>query len=220
MLKTIEVPTAITRTLDRSLSGYLCPGDPSPARLGKPQPAQKVFSLGLDALAGGATPAARATFVNWRFLINGSGGDGVYATVAPVDGGAPELTDVSRGHRAAVVLQSNRDVNKLAAVKEHDYSLCTLAIPGLLTECFWLRWLPENPNQDLIVPFITALRELMPMHPYTIEQFSEITQPLAKKKLEAMDRLKAEEIGRANERLAAARKRRAEWQRRGAPYVS
>jgi hypothetical protein len=212
MVNEPSTPAPIQRTFHRHLPAFLKPGDPSlpDARRGLPS-AQQVFSLRLDDLSEKKPIDKNAAAAGWRFLIGGRSGNGLYATVSPTNSEAPELTGVSRGPEAAAAVKAKEDVQKLPDAEEGSYDLCILAIPGLLTECFWLKWTPEDHTKDLIVPFVTSQKGLMPMHAYKIEKFRGIAGQLAKDRLDAFKQLEEEELAGSKARLTAAKKKRVVW---------
>ena len=172
MLNEPTVPPVIRRTFDRTLATFLRPDDPRPPDNQRAiRPAQQVFSLGLEPLSENQSIPDNAKPASWRFLIAAGSGKGLYATVTRHDHEPAEFIGLSRGVQAAVAVQADQDVRKLPAAQAASYNLCVLAIPGLLTEAFWLKWVApdgteSDPSKDLIVPFVTAQKELMPMHPY------------------------------------------------------
>jgi hypothetical protein len=211
MVNEPPTPAPIQRTFHRHLAAFLKPGDPSLPDSQRGLPAQEVFSLGLKDLSEGKPIDEAASSVGWRFLIGSRSGNGLYATVSRSDGEAPELAGVSRGPEAAAAVKAKQDVKKLPGAQEGQYNLCILAIPGLLTECFWLKWTPEDHTKDLVVPFVTAQEALMPMHAYTIKTFTEEAQRLAATRRAAFERLEKEELAATKVRLKAAKKKRVVW---------
>ena len=215
MINSPTVPPVIRRTFDRNMGAFLRPGDPTPPDNQRAiRPAQQVFSLGMEPLSQNHPMRDSAVAANWRFLMAATAGSGLYATVTSHD--APEFTGLARGAPAAIAVQADQDVRKLPAAQAENYNLSVLAIPGLLTEAFWLKWIgpdgkESDPARDLIVPFVTAQKQLMPMHPYTVEEFTRIAAPLAKKKLQSFKRLEEESQGRVKQQQAAAQEKRNAW---------
>lgn len=215
MLQQPAPPPSIQNTLDRNLAGFLKPGDPQlPDVQRVKRTAQQVFSLGLQSLAQGGALRQTAAPTSWRFPIPAR--SGLFATVARRPGEAPEFAGLSRGTQAARFVQASEDVAKLPQVADRDYEMRILALPGLLTECFWLKSIPENPGQDLIVPFATAQKELMPMHPYPAADFFQKASKLARERLDAFQQLEDEQAGKALELRELAQKKRAAWRMKGA----
>jgi hypothetical protein len=213
MLTQPPPPAAIQGAFDRQLTSFLRTGDPSPdARRGKP-PAYQVFTLGLVPLSEGRKLEDNVTSVSWRFLINSSSGGGLYATVAARAGEQPKVTGVSRGPKAVIALQANQDLRKLrqADTNEQKYELRLLTVPGLLTEAFWMKWIPDDAEKDLIVPFFTS-QKLVPMHAYSIDEFVGIAGPLAQARLRAEEGLRREAQRRNQDRRSVATNKRAQWQ--------
>jgi len=226
MINSPTVPPVIRRTFDRNMGAFLRPGDPTPPDNQRAiRPAQQVFSLGLEPLSQNQPIRDTAVAANWRFLIAATAGSGLYATVTSHDHNAPEFVGLSRGAQAAITVQADQDVRKLPAAQAESYNLSVLAIPGLLTEAFWLKWVgpdgkESDPARDLIVPFVTAQKELMPMHAYSVHEFIAIVGPLAKKKLDAFKRLEEEAQGKAKERMTAAKEKRDAWRAAGRPAAA
>jgi hypothetical protein len=212
MLREPAPPPSLERTLNRNLGNFLQPGDPTlPDAQRAIRTGQQVFSVGLKPLSQGRKLGESANPRSWRFSIPARSGPPLFVTVTRQDGDPPQITGLSRGPQAAIYVKAAQDVRKLPEVTEHDYELRILAIPGLLTECFWLKWLPENPDRDLIVPFATAQKELMPLHPYSAGDFLKIVGPLAKRRLAAFQDLDDEQAGKALEEYETAEKKRAAW---------
>jgi hypothetical protein len=211
MLNEPTIPPVIRRTFDRNLAAFLRPDDPRPPDNERAiRPAQQVFSLGLEPLSNNQPIRDHAKAANWRFLIAAGSGKGLYATVTRHDHEPAEFIGLSRGAQAAVAVQADQDLRKLPAAQAEKYNLCVLAIPGLLTEAFWLKWVApdgteSDPSKDLIVPFVTAQKQLMPMHPYSVEEFTIIAGPLAKDRLDAFQQLETKEQATVNQHQTAAK---------------
>lgn len=216
MLNEPTVPPVIRRTFDRNLGTFLRPDDPRPPDNQRAiRPAQQVFSLGLESLSQGQSIRDKAAPTSWRFPIAASSGNGLYATVTRRDHEPPEFTGLARGAQAAIAVQADQDLRKLPAAEIQNYNLCVLTIPGLLTEAFWLKWVgpdktESDPSQDLFVPFVTAQKQLMPMQPYTLDKFRDIVVDLAKKRLDAFQRLEQKEQATIKQHQTAAKQKRAE----------
>jgi hypothetical protein len=197
MLNEPTVPPVIRRTFDRNLAAFLRPDDPRPPDNQRAiRPAQQVFSLGLEPLSNNQPIRVHAKPANWRFLIAAGSGKGLYATVTRHDHEPAEFIGLSRGAQAAVAVQADQDLRKLPAAQAEKYNLCVLTIPGLLTEAFWLKWVApdgteSDPSKDLIVPFVTAQKEL--------------AGPLAKDRLDAFQQLEKKEQATVKQHQIAAK---------------
>jgi hypothetical protein len=175
-------PHAVSLAYTNGLANFLKPGDPSPAgdRSSQPQ-AQQVFVLGLDDL-----PLDNARFLGWRFLTGGRSGSALTAEVrATGPGGQPKLTGLSRGTGVTRSIHAAADVRKLPQAEGHE--LRVLAIPGLLTEAFWLKAIPGESEDDFVVPFLVTPKELLLMHPYPAKDFLTTAQTLANQRRKAAD---------------------------------
>jgi hypothetical protein len=212
MLTRTIPPSPIQRTFNRHLAAFLGPADPALDSRRDRHCAHQVFTVGLNQLArkqwlDGSWSSA------WRFLINCRSGQGLFATVSCRDGEQPEFFGLSRGPQATIAVQAKNDLDRLPDVRSNaeEHELCFLSIPGLLVDAFWLRSSGKNSDSDRIVPFFSARKEFQTMRAYSVAEFMEIAVPLANKRLEHMQRLKDEEVGRKNEQLKAANERRAQW---------
>jgi hypothetical protein len=179
-------PHAVSLAYTNGLANFLKPGDPSPtvARSSQPQ-TQQVFALGLDDLINGG-PLDKARFLGWRFLTGGRSGSALTAEVrATGPGGKPKLTGLSRGIGVTRSIHASADVRKLPQAEGHE--LRVLAIPGLLTEAFWLKAIPGESENDFVVPFLAAAKGLLVMHPYPAKDFLAAAQKLANQQREAAE---------------------------------
>jgi hypothetical protein len=179
-------PHAVSLAYATGIAKFLKPGDPSltdthPGH----QHAGQVFVLGLDDLSKGME-LKNAPSLGWRFLTGARSGSALIAEVlAAGPDGQPKLTGVSRGPGVTRTLHASQDVRKLPEGEGRE--LQVLAIPGLLTEAFWLKAIPGKSNDDFVVPFLTTAKELLVMHPYEAGKFLAIAQELANKRLAAKD---------------------------------
>ena len=146
-------------------------------------------------------------------------GRAAYAYVETAGGGAPEMASLSRGPEAKVALQAAQDLRKVKQVSEGNYELGVMTIPGLLTEAFWLKWIPskgqpDDASKDLMVPFFTA-QPLQPMLPYPVKEFLEKARELAVKRVKLFKDLADEECGRAIEEEETRKRKRVAGKRGG-----
>ena len=179
-------PHAVSLAYATGIANFLKPDDPSLAesRLGHVQ-AAPVFVLGLDNLSKGLE-LENVRSIGWRFLAGARSGNALVAEVlVPGPDGLPILTGVARGTGVARVAHAAQDVKKLPEAEGRE--LHVLAIPGLLTEAFWLKAIPGKSKTDFVVPFLTSSKTLHVMHAYPVQKFLEILQSLAKKRLDGKD---------------------------------
>jgi hypothetical protein len=208
MFKETPPPAPIQRSFDRHFTSFLRPGDPQPDARRGAQYAQPVYVLGLEPLKNGQF--GEPTLVSWRILMGFGSANGLYATVTSRDGDQAEFSGLSRGPKAALTLAANQNVRQLPQATE-NYELRLLSIPGLLTEAFWLKWVSDEPDKDVILPFSTAQKELQLWHRYSRQTFAEAAQKSAKNCLNAERDLKDQAVGRAKERSAAEKKKKDDW---------
>ncbi len=218
-----KLSPSVRRAFDRNVTAFLRPGDPSPsdAPRGAPYEQQvlplklEVLMKTLDAASLRETPAA-----GWRFLMGTRYGRAAYAYVETAGGGAPEMASLSRGPEAKVALQAAQDLQKLQQVKDRNYELGVLAIPGLYTEAFHLKWMPstdeaDDANNDLVVPFFTA-QQFQPMSAYPVNVFLKTAQDFAVKRVKLFKDLADVECGRARQKEEDKERKREEWREMGA----
>lgn len=181
-LKTLPPPAGATEALG-SLQQFLRPGDPSPDRLVIPPVGQPFLSVGLRQLVDG-DEVLRAAPAGWRFLLRTERGREGQAVAADVDtrtGNAPKMTGVWRGAPIQQLAQAIDELETLPEVKERDYELRLLRIPGLHIEAFWLK--PQAGGPDLVVPFRALAKEIQLMHAYSADEFFQIGRRMASEHL-------------------------------------
>ncbi|MBS1859515.1 MAG: hypothetical protein JST11_29340 [Acidobacteria bacterium] len=150
--------------------------------------AQEIFVLALTDAAN-AADIGKAVPAGWRLLAGDSAGKAVLGRVSRR--GRPErwkLTATHYGGRVWQARQASSALDALREVREADYELRVLAVPGLNLEVFWL--VARTPGSgDLVVPFpakpdqpIGALNE-NPV--YRLPDFLAIIRPLARMQLRA-----------------------------------
>ena len=177
-------PHAISLAYRTGFASFLKPGDsPLNADRSSQQHAQQVFVLELNDLIKGVE-LDEARLLGWRFLTGGRSGSALAAEVlAAGPDGQPKLTGLSRGPGATRSLHAAQDVRKLPEAEGRE--LRVLAIPGLLTEAFWLKAIPGKSKNDFVVPFLVTTNKLLVMSPYPATDFLATAQELASQRLEA-----------------------------------
>jgi hypothetical protein len=177
------------RSLERVISqiNYLLkPGDPI-LREGRHRSWQICFAWGLDKVKApdidrreNVEKLAQETFRtngndwSWRYLVNFSSQDGLYATF----NNSLKITGLSRGPEAALAIQAARELRSLPEIAEFEYELRVLTLPGLLTETFWLWRAASEPPGGYIVPFFTC-QDLRCGYPYPADKFFRLTAQMA-----------------------------------------
>ena len=199
-------PHAVSLAYTTGIAKFLKAGDPSltdthPGH----QHAAQVFVLGLEDLCK-RVELKNARPLGWRFLTGARSGNALVADVLVVGpDGQPTLTGVSRGPGVTRTLHASQDLRKLPEAEGHE--LQVLAIPGLLTEAFWLRAIPGKSKNDFVVPFLTTSKELLVMRPYSPKEFLEIAKELAQKRLAGRDLAPARRSQAAKPKAKAAKTR-------------
>jgi hypothetical protein len=179
-------PHAVSLAYATGIAKFLKPGDPS---LRETHPghhhAAQVFVLGLEDLSKGAE-LKNLPSLGWRFLTGARSGNALIAEILETGrDGQPKLTGVSRGPGVTRILHASQDLRKLPEAAGRELQI--LAIPGLLTEAFWLKAIPGKSKGDFVVPFLTTAKELLVMQAYEAEQFLAIAQKLAIERLKGKD---------------------------------
>lgn len=174
-------PHAVSLAYTTGIANFLKPTDLQIQTYRGRQHAQQVFVLGLNELAkGGQLKDAR--LLGWRFLSGGPSGNATTAEVlAAGSDGQPHLTGLSRGFAVARHLGASQDIGKLQEAEGRE--LRVVAIPGLLTEAFWLKAIPGKSKSDFVVPFLTTAKEFLAMKPYPAATFLATAQKLARERL-------------------------------------
>jgi hypothetical protein len=194
-LMPVEVPDNVKRAVDQ-IELFLSPGDPSHRERSQQRDWQRVMTLGLQDLANGQMGASPA---GWRYLIGISSGDALYATIDSQG----KMTGLSRGPEVTAVFRAAQDLRTLPEAADNDYEPWVLTIPGLLTECFWLK--SPGGDKDVVVPFLTS-QPLRNGHAYPIDKFLKIVRPWAEERLKPEDDLRAKEGKRDEAKFAAFEK--------------
>ena len=154
---------------------------------------QPLFLLGLREIAEN-TGVKAAKPAGWRFFAGRRAGAilmGKLSIRIPSEGW--KLTAGNYGDRTWEVYQATLALDQLPQVKEADYELRVLVIPGLNLEGFWLVAQPPKPGDpvlpDLAVPFPgmpDQPNEALQRAPvYTLDQFLATIRPLAQLRLTA-----------------------------------
>jgi hypothetical protein len=186
----VQVPDTVKSAVNQ-IEFFLRPGDPSPREQGQQRYWQRLTKLGLQELANGEMTIVPA---GWRYLIAIRSGDALYATIDSQG----KMTGLSRGPEATVAFRAAQEIRTLPEASDKDYEPWVLTIPGLLTECFWLK---SPAGDDVIIPFFTS-QALRSGHVYPIDKFLKIIRLLAQERLRPDDDLRAKEGKRDEAKFA------------------
>ena len=145
---------------------------------------QQIYSFGLDKLATNASIDGIQS-EGWRFVAGKPHGDAIAAVVS-LDKGKWEVTSVTSGPGVQEVLEAaskmEATIEALPEVAGVDYEVHVLIIPGLATEGFVVKMLPNGPYR--FVPYQTQIPELKLNTSYSpIEFLVTILKPLAEERL-------------------------------------
>jgi len=180
-LKPPEISESLNQALERDIDVFLRGEDPSPRDRDTKRSWQEVHLLTLEDLR-------KAEFnrkpKGWRCLMSKGLDQGFYATFDETQ----KMTGLSRGPEASVALQADKNLRSLpqAAIGESEWHV--LAIPGLLTEAFWLK----SGSEEWVVPFFTS-QELRCGYAYPLKDFLAIAAAMAKKQVDRLNALRSEE---------------------------
>src|SRR3954467_6993287 len=112
---------------------------------------QQIFALTLNDVVNSSGIGA-ATPDGWRFFAGQGQGATVLGRVSQKSRDGTKLTAVYYGDRAWEALQASLGLDSLAEIRQADFDLRVLTIPGLNLEAFWLHS-PSGEYEDLAVPF-------------------------------------------------------------------
>jgi hypothetical protein len=171
-------PDSAKRALAGGVADFLDLRDPLANELKQGNLGLHVFSVGLEDIVEGQEIRG-AKSVGWRFLTGARLGPAVACDVTERQEGSPKVTGVSRDPLISAAIRATHEIETLPAVREKDYELRVLRIPGLLIEAFWL--VSRTGETDLLVPVLTRSRLLKVMQPYPVAEFLNIVRPLIAK---------------------------------------
>jgi hypothetical protein len=142
---------------------------------------QRVFTVGLDSLAGGRAIEEAAEPTGWRFLVE-EGEEPVAAAEVQDQTGAAVPAQVSEGAFVRSTAEGLRAAEELPPVQETGFELRLLRVPAIYLNSLWLH-APDRP--DLFVPLDPAPPGLEAGASYEEPRFAEIAAGLAREALEA-----------------------------------
>jgi hypothetical protein len=141
---------------------------------------QRVFTVGLDALAGASKIEDSARATGWRFLVE-EAREPVAAAEVHDETGATVPAQVTEGQFVRSTAEGLRAAEAHPAVGEATFELRTLRVPALNLVALWLHS-PEA--DDLFVPLEPAPAPLEAGHPYAEGDFTKLSTALAAESLE------------------------------------
>ena len=139
---------------------------------------QQVFTLGLENLNQGI---AAATPVGSRFLAMRNGLAVAADLTEPAANTAPKVASISSGTPVHQAIDAIPLIQRLPDVQNAAYELVTLQIPGVLTECYWVKLI--NGANHLFVPYLSLNKKLRLREPLPWPAFLQAIQPVAQKNL-------------------------------------
>jgi hypothetical protein len=159
---------------------------------------EKVYVLGLPQIVDGKPPTD-VLFVGWRYLV-GIGPNVAVVVLVSEDGNtAPAFAGISAGPITAKNVKASQDLAKLPNPPPGNYELRVLSIPGLLTDCFWLKSTAAD-GSDWVVPFDTDVAELHEMNTYPMDGFMSTLKVAAQARLaEGYEALKRRALARPSD---------------------
>jgi len=178
----LTLPTYDLAQLTPLLGAFISPNDVR-ARVLLTAPAgdrykQQVFTLGLENLGQGA---AAATPVGSRYLAMLNGLAVAADLTEPAAGAASKVASISSGPQIRQAIDAIPVIQRLPDVQNAAYELVTLQIPGVLTECYWVKLI--NGTDHLFVPYLSLNKQLRLREPITWPAFLQAIQPVAQKNL-------------------------------------
>jgi hypothetical protein len=150
--------------------------------LGKILSTQKLYVLGLEQIVSGASPGDDI-FMGWRYL-KGIGPDMAIAALAHQEpGGVASFTGITGGPQIAKAVRAAEGLPTMPGAPDGTYETRLLSIPGLLTDCFWLR--SQSGGSDWVIPFDTVATGIQEKHFYPMDAFLALARPLASARVAA-----------------------------------
>ena len=168
--------------------------DRAPANLPREAFPQRIYVLGLKAIAKGRG-VERARPMVWEFLMGGGGTPGVLVCVGDPPGKKPpRMTSMTHDPIASDAIRATRAVEALPQVQKHRYELRRLRISALSIGAFWLKSLDKG-RPDLAIPYHAIQAKLKRMQAYPMEEFLSVLRPIAEQRHEAEAKLRAKAKG-------------------------
>ena len=146
----------------------------------------QVYFVGLRDLAEGRLLAA-AQLKGWRYIIF-EGDRPLAAAELSGDEGALDFSNINRGPFVESTVEGVGRAEVLEVVREEDFELRLLDIPGLYVTALWL-----HGPRDLIIPLPPTRPELEPFAVYEEEALVERLSGRAEQRLKFDDRPRTED---------------------------
>jgi hypothetical protein len=141
---------------------------------------QRVFTVGLDSLAGESRIEDSARATGWRFLVE-EGREPVAAAEVHDETGASVPAQVTEGQFVKSTAEGLRAAEAHPSVEKATFELRTLRAPALGLVALWL----HSPDaDDLFVPLEPAPAPFEAGHPYGESEFTRLSAALAAESLE------------------------------------
>lgn len=141
---------------------------------------QRVYTVGLDALAGDSRIEDSASATGWRFLVE-EAREPVAAAEVHDETGATVPAQVTEGQFVRSTADGLRAAEAHPAVEEATFELRTLRAPALNLVALWLH---SPDSEDLFVPLEPAPPPFEAGHTYPEEEFARLSAGLAADSLE------------------------------------
>jgi hypothetical protein len=141
---------------------------------------QRVFTVGLDALAGEASLEDSASPTGWRFLVE-EAREPVAAAEVHDETGAAVPAQVTEGQFVRSTAEGLRAAEAHPSVGEAAFELRLLRVPALNLVALWLH---TSGREDLYVPLEPAPAPFEAGRPYPAAEFGELSTTLASQSLE------------------------------------
>ena len=141
---------------------------------------QRVFTVGLDALAGESRIEDSAHATGWRFLVE-EAREPVAAAEVHDETGATVPAQVTEGQFVKSTAEGLRAAEAHPSVEKATFELRTLRAPALNLVALWL----HSPDaEDLFMPLEPAPAPFEAGHTYTEGEFGQLSATLAAESLE------------------------------------
>lgn len=141
---------------------------------------QRVFTVGLDSLAGDSRIEDSARATGWRFLVEEER-EPVAAAEVHDETGATVPAQVTEGQFVRSTAAGLRAAEAHPAVGEATFELRTLRVPALNLVALWLH---SAEAEDLFVPLEPAPAPFEADHTYPEAEFARLSAGLAAESLE------------------------------------
>jgi hypothetical protein len=142
-----------------------------------------VYFVGTDEIAAGRLLEA-AALVGWRYILLVGERSMLAAEVAyDRESGQLEFSHTNDGPLVAGTLEGVRVAEELKEVRDADFELRLLEVPGLSIAALWL----HAEGQDLLMPIPPVRRGMKPYRVYTEEELLRLVGGAAVKRLQIRD---------------------------------